>query len=52
LKYHLENARNHGVTAAEMAEIITHAAFYAGWPNAWAAFTLAQEVYSEDGAAP
>jgi len=52
LKYHLENARNHGVTAAEMAEIITHAAFYAGWPNAWAAFTLAKEVYGADSAAP
>jgi alkylhydroperoxidase/carboxymuconolactone decarboxylase family protein YurZ len=32
-----------------MAEILTHAAFYAGWPNAWAAFTLAKEVYSDDG---
>jgi alkylhydroperoxidase/carboxymuconolactone decarboxylase family protein YurZ len=30
------------------AEIITHAAFYAGWPNAWATFALAKEVYSED----
>ena len=47
LKYHLSNAKNHGVTAEEMAEIITHAAFYAGWPNAWAVFTLAKEVYSE-----
>ena len=31
-----------------MAEIITHAAFYAGWPNAWAVFKLAKEVYAED----
>jgi 4-carboxymuconolactone decarboxylase len=51
LKYHLENAKNHGVTAEEMAEIITHAAFYAGWPNAWAVFTLAKEVYGEGGSA-
>lgn len=48
LKYHIANAKNSGVTAEEMAEIITHAAFYAGWPNAWAVFPLAKEVYSED----
>lgn len=28
-----------------MAEIVTHAAFYAGWPKAWAAFRLAKDVY-------
>ncbi len=48
LKYHITNAKNNGVTAEEMAEIIMHAAFYAGWPNAWAVFSLAKEVYSED----
>lgn len=48
LKYHLLNAKNNGITKEEMAEIITHAAFYAGWPNAWAVFNLAKEVYSED----
>ena len=47
LKYHIINAKNHGVRAEEMSEIITHLAFYAGWPNAWAAFTLAKEVYVE-----
>lgn len=36
LKHHLINAKNNGITKEEMAEIITHAAFYAGWPNAWA----------------
>ena len=46
-KYHLMSAKNNGVTAEEMAEIITHAAFYAGWPKAWAAFRMAKEVYSE-----
>lgn len=51
LKYHISNARNHGVTAEEMAEILTHAAFYAGWPNAWAAFNLAKEIYAEDNLA-
>jgi 4-carboxymuconolactone decarboxylase len=44
----IANAKSNGVTAEEMAEIITHAAFYAGWPNAWAVFPLAKEVYSED----
>ena len=48
LKYHLMNAKKNGITKEEMAEIITHAAFYAGWPNAWAAFNMAKEVYAED----
>ena len=46
-RYHLENAKKNGVTAEEMAEILTHAAFYAGWPKAWAAFNMAKEVYAE-----
>ena len=50
LKYHLINARNNGLTKEEMAEIITHAAFYAGWPNAWAVFNMAKEVYADDRA--
>ena len=29
------------------AEILTHIAFYAGWPNAWAAFKMAKEVYAD-----
>ena len=48
LKHHLINAKNNGITKEEMAEIITHAAFYAGWPNAWAVFNLAKEVYADD----
>ena len=51
LKYHLESARNHGVTRTEMSEMLTHIAFYAGWPNAWAAFRMAKEVYADDIAA-
>ncbi|WP_192944699.1 carboxymuconolactone decarboxylase family protein [Ligilactobacillus agilis] len=47
LKYHLQNAKNHGVSQKEMASIITHVAFYAGWPKAWAVFNLAKEVYNE-----
>ncbi len=48
LKYHLISAKNNGITKEEMAEIITHAAFYAGWPNAWAVFNLAKEVYADE----
>ncbi len=47
LKYHLQNAKNHGVTKEEIAEILTHAAFYAGWPKAWAAFRMAKEIWTE-----
>lgn len=46
-KYHLETAKKNGVTGEEMAEILTHAAFYAGWSKAWAAFRMAKEVYAE-----
>lgn len=48
LKFHLLNAKNHGVTKEEIAEILTHAAFYAGWPKAWAAFRMAKEVWKEE----
>ena len=41
------NAKNHGVSQKEMSAIITHVAFYAGWPKAWAVFNLAKEVYNE-----
>lgn len=48
LTYHLVTARKNGVTKTEMAEILTHIAFYAGWPNAWAALRMAKEVYADD----
>ena len=50
LTYHLTTAKQNGVTKTEMAELLTHLAFYAGWPNAWAAFRQAKEVYADDGA--
>ena len=37
-QYHLATARQNGITRQEIAEILTHAAFYAGWPKAWATF--------------
>ncbi len=48
LKFHLMSAKKNGVTKEEMAEILTHIAFYAGWLNAWAAFNMAKEVYAND----
>lgn len=45
LIYHLQNAKNHGVTQKEIAAIITHAAFYVGWPKGWAVFNLAKEIW-------
>ena len=48
LRFHLQNAKNHGVTKKEIAAIVTHTAFYAGWPKAWAVFNLAKEVWTEE----
>ena len=50
LIYHLQSAKNNGITRTEIAEIITHVAFYAGWPKAWAAFNLAKGVWAEETA--
>ncbi len=47
LKYHMATAKKNGVTKDEMVEMITQLGFYAGWPKAWAAFTMAKEVYGE-----
>lgn len=46
-QHHLEFAKKNGITKEEIAEILTHAAFYAGWPKAWAAFRMAKEVWNE-----
>jgi 4-carboxymuconolactone decarboxylase len=51
-RYHVANARVHGVTKEEMVEVLTHLAFYVGWPNAWAAFPIVREVYADDKVAP
>ncbi|MCD8306265.1 MAG: carboxymuconolactone decarboxylase family protein [Prevotella sp.] len=48
LKAHLETAKKNGITREEIAEILTHAAFYAGWPKAWGAFRMAKEVWETD----
>lgn len=47
--HHLESAKANGITKNEIAEIITHVAFYAGWPKAWAAaFRLAKDIWAEE----
>jgi len=48
LTFHLKEAKKNGITRTEVAEIITHIAFYAGWPKAWAAFSLAKDVWNDD----
>ena len=48
LKYHIMNAKKNGITKEEMAEVLTHVAFYAGWPNAWAVLKIAKEVYESE----
>ena len=51
LTYHLQTAKQNGITRSEISEIITHISFYAGWPKAWAAFRLAKDVWAEDSTA-
>lgn len=48
LQYHLQNAKNNGVTKEEIAAIITHTTMYVGWPKGWAVFRLAKEVWNEE----
>lgn len=47
-QYHLATAKKNGITKEEIAEILTHGAFYAGWPKAWAAFSMAKEVWAQE----
>ncbi len=48
LKYHLQNAKNNGVTKEEIAAIITHCTMYAGWPKGWAVFRLAKDIWADE----
>lgn len=47
LRGHIQRAKDNGVTKLEMIETLTHLAFYAGWPKAWAAFYMAKEIYTD-----
>ena len=44
LRFHLRNALKNGLTKEELIEVITHLAFYSGWPNAMNAIMIAKEV--------
>ena len=46
LRFHLARARENGLTETELVEAITHLAFYAGWPKAMTAITVAKQVFS------
>lgn len=48
LKSHLILGKEHGITKQEAVDIVTQLAFYCGWPKAWTAFPLIEEVYGED----
>ena len=47
-RYNLMSAKENGITREEIAEIVTHAAFYCGWPKAWAVFRMAKEIWKEE----
>ena len=51
LKMHVKGALKNGVTSDEVIEVITHLAFYAGWPNAMNAVQLAKELLTKEDAA-
>jgi quercetin dioxygenase-like cupin family protein len=48
LKSHFILGKEHGITKEEAVEIVTQLAFYSGWPKAWSAFSLINEVYADD----
>jgi 4-carboxymuconolactone decarboxylase len=47
IPYHLNRAMDNGLTQTEAAEVITHLAFYAGWPNAFSALPIAKDVFEK-----
>ncbi len=47
LPFHLKRALENGVTKDELIELITHLAFYSGWPTAFTALGIAKTVFAE-----
>jgi 4-carboxymuconolactone decarboxylase len=47
LRFHLGKAVENGVNEQELIEVITHLAFYSGWPNAISAILIAKELFSK-----
>jgi 4-carboxymuconolactone decarboxylase len=50
LPFHLKRALENGVTREELVEVVTHLAFYAGWPAASTAVGIVRKVFEEAGA--
>jgi 4-carboxymuconolactone decarboxylase len=49
---YFNKALDSGVTAAELSEIITHLAFYSGWPNAISAVSILKDIFFQRGISP
>jgi 4-carboxymuconolactone decarboxylase len=47
--YHLNRAMDNGLTQEQAGEVITHLAFYAGWPNAFSALPVLKDVFEKRG---
>jgi 4-carboxymuconolactone decarboxylase len=47
IPYHLGRAMDNGLTQGEAGEVVTHLAFYAGWPNAFSALPVVKEVFEK-----
>jgi len=47
IAYHLNRAMDSGLTQTQASEVITHLAFYAGWPNAFSALPVAKDVFEK-----
>ena len=48
LKAHIKLGKDHGISKSEIIEVVTHLAFYAGWPKAWSTFPIIEEIYCND----
>jgi 4-carboxymuconolactone decarboxylase len=44
ISYHLNRAMDNGLTQRQASEVLTHPAFYAGWPNVFSALPVVKEV--------
>ncbi len=47
VSYHLNRAMDNGLTQHQASEVLTHLAFYAGWPNVFSALPVAKEVFEK-----
>ena len=47
ITYHLNRAMENGLTEEQAGEVVTHLAFYAGWPNAFSALPVVRDVFEK-----